>query len=162
MHTDEIMVTEHVTEPGTLAIRWPEPDGEQILMCVMAEIETFAELNRHVATNIEEPSISGMLHRGVSYRPSVWFGNLSGARSKAISRATMRLERDGFARRIVEPRRNRVTHIRPTLAGMRYMTDVHQARPERIAAGLRRTRWGPALADELLKTVGTSAGQLSN
>jgi hypothetical protein len=60
-----------------------------------------------------------------------------------------------------ERRRNRITHVRPTLTGIRFIVDVHQASPELIAAGLRRTRWGPALADELLKTIDASAGQSS-
>ncbi len=157
MHTDEITLTEYVTEPATLLIRWPDPEGEQVLAALLADVEIFAKLDALLITRSLDPYVASMVHRGVPYRPRVWFGTLSWARTKAISRATMRLERDGFAVRIVELRRNRVTHVRPTLAGIRFMMDVHHVPPEHIAAGLRRTRWGSALADELLKTIGASA-----
>jgi hypothetical protein len=159
MHTDEITLTGYVTEPATLLIRWPDPEGEQVLAALLADVETFAELDALLITQSLDPYVASMVHRGVPYRPRVWFGTLSWARAKAVSRATMRLERDGFAVRMVELRRNRVTHVRPTLAGICFMMDVHHAHPEHIAAGLRRTRWGPGLADELLKTIGASAGQ---
>jgi hypothetical protein len=75
----------------------------------------------------------------------------------------MRLERDGFVVRIVERTRDRVTHVRPTLEGLRHiLQNTHGARPEAVATGLRRTRWGHALADGLGSVAKTSAPTLAN
>jgi hypothetical protein len=150
MHTDEITLANYVTEPETLVIRWPDLEGEQVLTALLVDVETFGKLDASVVTRSPDPYITGMVRRGVPYRPRAWFGTLNYARSKAISRATLRLERDGFVVRIVERTRNRVTHVRPTLDGLRCILQItHGANPEVVATGLRRTRWGHALADGL-------------
>ena len=67
----------------------------------------------------------------------------------------MRLERDGYVTRITEPRRDRITHLRPTLNGLMWAFRASPATDiDIVVTALRRTEWGRGLADDIEITGG--------
>jgi hypothetical protein len=89
---------------------------------------------------------------GVPYQPSVWFNRLSRTQRKRYSRATQRLERYVYLDRILERRRERVTHVRPTFAALEWVIasagTVHLAD---LAEGLCRCEWASELHRQFLE-----------
>lgn len=121
-----------------------------ILLTVLAEVEVFAEVPEEVIDS-DDPRIASMIGKGVPYTPAAWFKEpLSDAQRKALSRAARRLETQGLMRRITEPNRNRVTHLRLTWDGLQ---EACRLAPEADQAatreGLCRTAWGRDLLDDL-------------
>lgn len=149
-----------VTDQFIPMARYPETHGGQILVAMLAAIETFGEIDPNRVARCLERDIVGMVKHGVPYQPDTWFPGLTMARRKAYSRATMRLEGNGLAVRITEPHRDRVIYVRPTLSGLLIAFEIAEhANPDTVYAGLRRTRWGDALADDLVRALELSAPQ---
>jgi hypothetical protein len=125
-------------------------DQEQVLFSAVSEIEVFGSLDPMIVRDSRDRWVAGLRTTGVLYRPEVWFGLLSVARRQAYSRAVRRLCRRGFVERVTERCRDRVTHLRPTLAALRYV----QARTNGslnaavLLEGLRRCRWADDLREQ--------------
>jgi len=119
-----------------------------ILAAVLAEIEAL----KQVGTALEDgasPRLAGLRDLGIPYRPDDWFdGPLSWAHRKAYSRAAVRLASAGLVLRITQPKRDRVTHLQLTGAGLRRALRLVGRRADlaAIAEGLGRTAWGKGLA----------------
>jgi hypothetical protein len=137
-----------------------DPAEQRVLIAMLADIEVFAEIDPAVIDSSPDPYILGMVHSGVPYKPSAWFGCVTNTESHVLGRATRRLERQGLVTRVIESKRDRVTHIRPTVAGLLSairaakeanvtMVAAKEANVGMVAAGLRRTNWGQLLADRL-------------
>lgn len=127
-------------------------DMGDILYAVVAEIESFGAVDPvDIAMSISSFYLE-MQTIGVPYQPSVWFSRLPPAQRKRYSRATRRLERFVYLDRILERRRERVTHVRPTFAGLEWVVakagTVHLAD---LAEGLRRCEWASKLRRQLLE-----------
>ena len=122
--------------------------AQKILLALLAEIEALPVLG----SGLQQGAAYELLQirdMGIPYRPGVWYGaSLDCAQRQAYSRAAIRLEGAGFVRRITEPRRDRVTHLQPTVDGLRMALRLAGRRADRsaVAAGLSMTRWGRELA----------------
>jgi len=128
-----------------------DSDMGDILYAVVAEIEAFGAVD---PVDIET-SISSfypeMRTIGVPYQPSVWFSRLPPAQRKRYSRATRRLERSVYLDRILERRRERVTHVRPTFAGLDWViASAGTVNLADLAEGLRRCEWASELHRQFL------------
>ncbi len=129
---------------------------KRIMVALLAEIEALRDLG----PTLEEGTTRGLADLrdlGIPYGPANWSDvPLSAASRKAYSRATARLERVGLVSRVPETRRDRVTHLRLTPAGLRWALALVGRRADRaaLAEGLRRTTWGQELAAAL--TAGPS------
>jgi hypothetical protein len=123
--------------------------GQRLLRAMLAEIESFGELAEDVAHS-QHVHMLGMRFRGVPYQPCQWFAPLTNAARMAYSRAARRLEDTGWVWRVTEERRDRVTHLQPTEAGLQLALElVPGADRAALARGLRHTTWGHALAERL-------------
>ncbi|MEQ8785115.1 MAG: hypothetical protein RIC55_02410 [Pirellulaceae bacterium] len=115
---------------------------------MLADIEAFAE------APIDSPNtyVVSMQVSGVPYQPNQWFGPLTMAERKACSRAAKRLESEGLVERVTQRGRNRVTHLRPTAAGICSALETAEPQADRAAIvdGLRRMNW----AGHLIPHVG--------
>lgn len=98
------------------------------------------------------PYFHAMASVGVPYCPRAWLGRvLSSAERMAYSRATRRLAIAGQVERIMQCRRDRVTHLRPTPLGLSTALALAGDEADRgaIREGLARTLWGRLLAKRL-------------
>ncbi len=74
------------------------------------------------------------------------------SRASRYSRACQALERDGYVVRETESLRNRAVAVQPTLYGLTWpLRDAPSANKQAVVEGLRRTKWGQELAEELMK-----------
>jgi hypothetical protein len=128
----------------------PDNDGADVLQALLHRLIWFASLNEPVAAQSRQPEIAGLRRHGIPYAPCEWFGPVNDKQRQRYSRATMRLEGDGYVIRITELRRDRVTHLRPTLNGLMWAlraspaTDIGE-----VTTALRRTEWGRRLAEDV-------------
>ena len=134
--------------------------ADAILLTVLAEIETFAEIPEELF--VAPPRyVEQMASLGVPYRPRAWFGgSLPPRLRKVCSRAVDRLEWSGLIERITEPKRDRVTHLRPTQAGLRAALEIAATSADRraINEALRRTDWGGELSPDALARARSPPG----
>jgi hypothetical protein len=88
---------------------------------------------------------------GVQYQPSVWHDSLTSRDRKRLSRTAKRLEAAGFLERITEPQRDRVTHIRPMSAALRWLTEAAKGSVNRPALleGVKRCDWAAGFCRQL-------------
>jgi hypothetical protein len=94
------------------------PVEETVLLAVLAEMETFAEIDESLLDS-PQPYLVTMRQSGIPYRPDAWcHARLSAARRKAFSRAAVRLERRGWLVRLTQLSRDHVTHLRLTERGL--------------------------------------------
>ena len=127
-----------------------EWDGNQILLALLADLEVFAEiedLNTSKTAYVEEVKLIG-----IPYRPKTWFGGpLSSARRKDYSRAIAYLEIHGLVTCSVQPRRDRVTHLRLTPAGLRQAIQLAEGHVDlkQLAQALAWIDWAEDLWSEL-------------
>lgn len=146
---DSLALDDILQEPSRVPA-CPDAEGADVLQALTDHIVWFASLDEWRATCSREPEIVGMRRHGVPYAPCQWFGPLSDAERQRYSRATMRLEREGYLTRITERHRDRVTHLVPTLNGLMWvLRSEGMLNTDSLAVGLRRTEWGGRLADEL-------------
>ena len=68
-----------------------------------------------------------------------------------LSRTAKRLEAAGFLERITEPKRDRVTHIRPTSAALRWVMEAAKESVNRPALleGVKRCHWAAGFCRQL-------------
>ena len=150
IETAGVIVTGPAVSPDARAggpPKLPAP-ADEILLAVLAEIEALAviEPHREIAT---DPALAPMLSMGIPYQPGQWRNHPPGVSERqALSRAVRRLEQVGLLVRVTEPHRDRVTHLRPTAAGLQRALQLagSQADPAAVAVGLRETSWGRQLA----------------
>lgn len=128
----------------------PDSDGAAVLQALLRRLIWFASLDEPVAAQSRQPEVAGLRRHGIPYSTCEWFGPIDDWQRQRYSRATMRLEGNGYVIRITEPRRDRVTHLRPTLNGLMWAlraspaTDIGE-----VTTALRRTEWGRRLADDI-------------
>ena len=140
--------------PRALAL---DRHAADILAAVLAEVEALKDLGRALEEGTSR-RLAELRDLGIPYRPDDWFGGpLSWACRKAYSRAAVRLEAAGLIVRITQPKRDRVTHLQLTAAGLRRALRLvrRRADPTAVAEGLGRTTWGKQLA------AGLTAGRCS-
>lgn len=133
---------------------------DDLLQIILAEIETFADLSDELLdSNVWY--VKEMATVGVPYRPAVWLNRrpLPRDRRQSISRVARRLERHGLVQRITEAKRDRVTHLRPTPAGLWRALALAGAKSDHQAVirGLRLIYWAGSLAAEIERSIKTSA-----
>lgn len=121
--------------------------AQGLLLALLAEIEALGELHEALL-DAPDVDLACLRQVGIPYRPTAWFRpRLTAARRQSLSRAARNLERAGLLRRILEPQRERVTHLQLTAQGL--ATALHlagpQANPVTVLAGLERTAWGEPL-----------------
>lgn len=102
-----MLMANPATDGAPAAAPEPGSTAEQLLLAAVAEIEAFADLNEDLIADSCDRFVTGMVHVGVPYRPCEWFGQLTAARRKELSRAARRLEGLGLADRVTEPQRDR-------------------------------------------------------
>lgn len=120
---------------------------EQILMCVLAEIEVMPSIPGSPQRNHR---IREYRKRGIRYRPSAWRGHsLSVAERQRYSRATWRLVERGLLERDTECERDRVAFLRPTPQGLAVAMELAgvDANLPDLAVSLAQTSWGTTLLD---------------
>lgn len=128
----------------------PDVRGGRILEAALLDLQSLAERDAGRLARSRNRFDLGIVHQGIPYRPAFWFPGLTTAERKAYSRAMLRLEWAGFASRVREEQRDRVTHLWPTLAGLLLRLETAPgASAELVCIGLRRTNWGAGLADYL-------------
>ncbi len=96
----------------------------QILLVTVAGIEVLGREPADEVGQSTNPYLIAIRDVGVPYEVDFWFGPVTGAQRKAYSRATQQLDDRGFVQRVTEPNRDRVTHVRPTYAGLEWVMDV--------------------------------------
>lgn len=139
-------------------------DQEQLLFAVVSEIEVFGALDPSLVHATFDPLMVGLRTIGVPYQPSLWFGRLGEARRQALSRATRRLCRRGFVERVTAASRDRVTHLRPTLAALQYVEMRALGSLDRavLLEGLRRCRWATELSCQFAMLSTTTNAPVSS
>jgi hypothetical protein len=130
--------------------RWNH-NARTVLLNLLAQIEILPELDACVWDDPDQyPATIRTI--GIPYKPRAWFDkSLDTSRRQAYSRATRWLEQAGLVRRIMEPHRNRITHLRFTLEGLITALEIAGPGADRltIAEGLQLTHWGRKLADKI-------------
>ncbi|MFN3297554.1 hypothetical protein [Caldimonas sp.] len=128
-----------------------------MLQAVLGELVAFAGQPDDPLADADRWQWS-MRHRGVPYRPDHWHGaRLTPAQRMTCSRAVRGMATAGLVERVTEPRRNRVTHLRPTAAGLARALAGNDANQTAVTLALRKTDWGAALADEIERAVKVAA-----
>lgn len=131
---------------------FPDWIGEQLLGEIVNELEWFSTVGFDPRVHSGERRARVMYYQGVLFQPTQWFGAMDVSHRQRYSRACRRLERDGYVVRETESLRNRAVALRPTLYGLTWpLRDVSFERKQAVVEGLRRTRWGQDLAEELIK-----------
>jgi hypothetical protein len=123
--------------------------ARNLLRAVLIEIEWLPVFGADLSSG-RTLELKGIRDRGIPYAPAKWdAAPLSDAERQACSRATLQLQGLGLLERITEPRRDRVTHVRPTASGLRLALQLAGPDADRLAIreGLGLTTWGKELAD---------------
>lgn len=136
---------------GIIIVTKADRDGDHILLCILAELETFSTIDNGLFES-NHPYVRTVQHVGIPYCPGLWFGGpLTGGRRKAISRATMKMARDRQVERITEKRRDRVTHLRLTPSGFKRAMELANGHCElgQLMNSLARIDWSDEIWNEL-------------
>ena len=135
-------------EPPTVHLN---DKAKGILTAVLAEIEALGRWEESDGQTVWRPrELTALRHVGVPYRPAAWFGGPLGcAQRQAYSRAVRRLDRAGLVWLIRQRRRDRVSYLQLTAAGLRWALAGSRVDHTALAEGLRRTVWGADLAGEV-------------
>ncbi len=131
---------------------FPDWIGEQLLGEIVNELEWFSTVGFDPRVHSGERRARVMYYQGVLFQPTQWLERwmfLIGSATRGPVRgwsgtATWSERRSRSA--------NRAVALRPTLYGLTWpLRDVSFERKQAVVEGLRRTRWGQDLAEELIK-----------
>ena len=127
-----------------------KPNQLQLAKCLVAELEVFAEINLDVPA-ITDSWIVGMLRHGIPFTPNYWAGDQNPWRKMQLVRAVKQLEQMCLLKRVIEPNRDRTTHVIPSSELIAATIDQLGDEVDVVAvvAALSRTDWGIGTAGQL-------------